>query len=110
MIVLQPVLKIHASDGFALWTVASCGPYGFLPLSGRLGPAEACTAVMSIAACNSTDTDDDSHPPGPAAPFGRFLHGLLTTDELFASGGLQVIDTATGTGLLQRAGREARLA
>ncbi|MEU8583224.1 hypothetical protein [Streptomyces abikoensis] len=99
MIVLQPVLEICSPDGFALWPVAECEPYGFLPLSGALGPAELGTAIMRIADCNNIETDDD-RPPRPADPLGSFLHGLLTTHDLFAAGGLRVTDTATGTTLL----------
>ncbi|MCT9080933.1 hypothetical protein [Streptomyces fulvoviolaceus] len=100
MIVLQPVLEIHASDGFTLWPVAESGPYGYLPLSGRLDPAEVGTAVMRIAECNNIDPEDDGRPPRPTDPLGGFLHGLLTMDDLFASGGLRIADTATGTTLL----------
>ncbi|MEU1783555.1 hypothetical protein ABZ545_29295 [Streptomyces abikoensis] len=86
-------------DGFALWPVAEFEPYGFLPLSGALGPADLGTAIMRIADCNNTETDDD-RPPRPADPLGSFLHGLLTTHDLFAPGGLRVTDTTTGTTLL----------
>ncbi|MFD8996432.1 hypothetical protein [Streptomyces abikoensis] len=99
MIVLQPVLEICAPDGFALWPVAEFEPYGFLPLNGALGPAELGTAIMRIADCNNIETDDDQ-PPRPADPLGSFLHGLLTTHDLFAAGGLRVTDTTTGTTLL----------
>ncbi|MEV6681063.1 hypothetical protein AB0N09_29990 [Streptomyces erythrochromogenes] len=93
MIVLQPVLEIQAMwDGFGLWPVAEAEPYGFLPLSGALSPAEVGTAVMSIAACNDCEPDD-GRPPRPADPLGAFLHGLLNTEDLFASGGLRVTDT-----------------
>ncbi|MFJ4982049.1 hypothetical protein ACIP6X_43315 [Streptomyces coeruleorubidus] len=100
MIVLQPVLEIYASDGFTLWPVAESAPYGFLPLSGALDPAEVGTAVMRIADCNNIDPEEDGRPPRPADPLGGFLHGLLTMDDLFASGGLRITDTATGTTLL----------
>ncbi|MFD6225809.1 hypothetical protein ACFWFZ_02830 [Streptomyces sp. NPDC060232] len=99
MIVIQPVLEIQARDGFALWPVAGAEPYAFLPLSGALSPAEVGTAVMSIAACNDCEPDD-GRPPRPADPLGAFLHGLLTMDDLFASGGLRVTDTAHGRTLL----------
>ncbi|MFC4516692.1 hypothetical protein ACFPEN_27655 [Streptomyces ehimensis] len=99
MIVLQPVLEMCSPDGFALWPVAEFEPYGFLPLSGALGPADLGTAIMRIADCNNTETDDD-RPPRPADPLGSFLHGLLTTHDLFAPGGLRVTDTTTGTTLL----------
>lgn len=120
VIVLQPVLEIYASDGFTLWPVAESGPYGFLALGGTLDPAEVGTAVMRIADCNniypgdidpgdigSGDIDPenivpeaDGRPPRPADPVGDFLHGLLTMDDLFASGGLRITDTDTGITLL----------
>ncbi|MEU3345253.1 hypothetical protein ABZ723_09640 [Streptomyces sp. NPDC006700] len=100
MIVLQPVLEIHPTDGFTLWPVAESAPYGFLPLSGVLDPAEVGTAVMSIADCNNIDPEDGGRPPRPADPLGGFLHGLLTTDDLFVSGGLRITDTETGTTVL----------
>ncbi|MFI0257538.1 hypothetical protein ACH4OW_00640 [Streptomyces sp. NPDC017056] len=100
MIIAQPVLEIYGSDDFTLWPVAETEPYGFLPLSDRLGPAEVGTAVMRIADCNNVETEDDGRPPRPADPLGGFLHGLLTMDNLFAPGGLRITDTATGTTLL----------
>lgn len=100
VIVIQPVLEIHASDGFTLWPVAASRPYGVLPLSGALDPAEVGTAVMRIADCNNIDPEDDDRPPRPADPLGGFLHGLLTMDDLLASGGLRITDTATGIALL----------
>ncbi|MFJ7779720.1 hypothetical protein [Streptomyces yangpuensis] len=98
MIILQPVLEVQQCRGFALWPVAEAEPYGFLPLSGALSPAEVGTAVMSIAACNDWQPDD-GRPPRPADPLGAFLHGLLTMDDLVASGGLRVTDTVHGTTL-----------
>ncbi|MFF6777966.1 hypothetical protein ACFY8W_31060 [Streptomyces sp. NPDC012637] len=100
VIVLQPVLEVYASDDFTLWPVAKSAPYGFLPLSGALDPAEVGTAVMRIADCNNIDPEDDGRPPRPADLLGSFLHGLLTMDDLFVSGGLRITDTATGTTLL----------
>ncbi|MFI1968490.1 hypothetical protein BLA24_05410 [Streptomyces cinnamoneus] len=102
MIVLQPVLEIQSRDGFALWPVAALEPYTFLPLSGALSQAEVGTAVMSIAACNDMDPEGDDGPLSQRAtdPLGAFLHGLLTMDPLFASGGLRMTDTATGVTLL----------
>ncbi|MFF3327835.1 hypothetical protein [Streptomyces sp. NPDC002889] len=100
MIVLQPVLEIYAPEGFTLWPVAEFEPYGFMPLSGRLDPAEVGTAVMRIADYNDIDPEDDDRPQRPADPLGSFLHGLLTMDDLLAPGGLRVIDTATGTTLV----------
>ncbi|WP_028799955.1 hypothetical protein [Streptomyces sp. 142MFCol3.1] len=100
MIVLQPVLEVHAPEGFTLWRVDGTRPYAFLPLSGGLTPAEVGTAVMSIADCNNVEPGDDSRSPRPADPLGGFLHGLITMDDLFASGGLRITDTATGVTLL----------
>ncbi len=100
VIVLQPVLEVHAPDGFALWPVDGTRPYAFLPLSGGLAPAEVGTAVMSIADCNNVEPEDDGRPLRPADPLGGFLHGLLTKDHLFASGGLRITDTTTGVTLL----------
>ncbi|UQI49690.1 hypothetical protein M1P56_35465 (plasmid) [Streptomyces sp. HU2014] len=95
MIVMQPVLEIHESDGFGLWPVVGVESFGFLPLSGELSPAEVGTAVMGIARCNDIDPDGD-RPPRPADALDSFLHGLLTFDSLFAAGGLRVTDTSTG--------------
>ncbi|WP_116215481.1 hypothetical protein [Streptomyces olivoreticuli] len=100
VIIMQPVLETRSSDDFSLWPVASTEAYGFMPLSGVLGPEEIGTAVMYVAACNDVAPEPDDHPPGPADPLGSFLHGLLTMDPLFAAGGLQVTDTATGATLL----------
>jgi len=100
VIVLQPVLETRARDGFTLWPVAESAPYGFLPLHGGLGPAEVGATVMHIADCNTVGPESDDHPPRPTDPLGAFLYGLLTLDGLFASGGLRVTDTATGTTLL----------
>jgi hypothetical protein len=94
VIVMQPVLEIPTPGGFDLWPVAEIEPAGFLPLSGRLSPAEVGTAVMCIAGCNDIDPDDD-RPPRPADPLDSFLHGLLTFDTLFAAGGLRVTDDST---------------
>jgi hypothetical protein len=95
VIVMQPVLEIPTPGGFDLWPVAEIEPADFLPLSGRLSPAEVGTAVMCIASCNDIDPDDD-RPPRPADPLDSFLHGLLTFDTLFAAGGLRVTDDSTG--------------
>ncbi|MGA6172022.1 hypothetical protein ACPEIF_17460 [Streptomyces sp. NPDC012600] len=99
MIVMQPVLETYAPDGFALWPVAGVEPFGFLPLSGELSPAEVGSAVMRIADCNDIDPDGD-RPPRPADAHGSFLHGLLTFGHLFAAGGLRVTDTSTGVAFL----------
>ncbi|WP_344440945.1 hypothetical protein [Kitasatospora nipponensis] len=92
---MQPVLEINTPDGFDLWPVAEAEPFGFLPLSGELSPAEVGTAVMRIAGCNDIDPDGD-RPPRPSDPLDSFLHGLLTFDNLFAAGGLRVTDNSTG--------------
>lgn len=106
---MQPVLEIHAPEGFDLWPVAEIEPFGFLPLSGSLSPAEVGTAVMRIADCNDIDPDSDSdsdsdsdgdRPPRPADARASYLHGLLTFDTLFAAGGLRVTDTSTGVTFL----------
>lgn len=96
---MRPVLEVQATEDFALWPVARLEPCTFLTLGGALTPDELGTAVMSLAACNDIDPDgpDDDRPPRPTDPLGGFLHGLLTLDPLFASGGLRVTDTATGT-------------
>lgn len=100
MIVLRPVLEIHAPDDFALWPVAETEPYDFMPLNGALTPAEIGLAVMRIAERNDAEPESDGHPARLTDPLGAFLHGLLTTDGLFAPGGLRVTDTATGATLL----------
>jgi hypothetical protein len=92
VIVMQPVLEIYASDGFALWPIAEVESFGYLPLSAGLGPAEIGTAIMSIAGCNDVDPEQDGRPPRPADPLGSFLHGLSTFDDLFAAGGMRVVD------------------
>lgn len=99
VIVMQPVLEIHAPDGFDLWPVAEVESFGFLPLSGELSPAEVGAAVMRIASCNDIDPDGD-RPPRPADALDSFLHGLLTFDALFAAGGLRVTDNSTGVTFL----------
>lgn len=98
-VVLEPVLETGPT-GFTLWAVAEPESYGFLPLSGALGPAEIGTAVMRVAQYNDIDTEHDDHPPRPSDPLGAFLHGLLTMDDLLAAGGLRVTDTASGTVLV----------
>ncbi|WP_234469822.1 hypothetical protein [Streptomyces sp. MBT62] len=94
VIVLQPVLETRARGGFTLWPVAESAPYGFLPLHGGLTPAEVGAAVMHIADGNS------AAPESGTDPLGAFLHGLLTMDDLFASGGLRITDTVTGATLV----------
>ncbi|WP_327358937.1 hypothetical protein [Streptomyces sp. NBC_01304] len=96
---MQPVLEICPPDGFDLWPVAEVEPFGFLPLSGELSPAEVGAAVMRIANCNDIDPDGD-RPPRPADALDSFLHGLLTFDNLFAAGGLRVTDNSTGVTFL----------
>lgn len=100
VIALQPVLETYAPAGFDLWPVADSEPYGFLPLNGALDTAQVGTAVMRVAACNDIDPEHDDRRPRPRDPLGRFLHGLLTMDPLFASGGLRITDTATGATLV----------
>ncbi|MFJ2027605.1 hypothetical protein ACIODW_27865 [Streptomyces sp. NPDC087897] len=103
MIVMQPVLELGAPGDFSLWPVAACTPPGFLALSGTLTSAEVGTALMLIAGCNDIDPDPasgDDRPPRPADPLDSFLHGLLTFENLFASGGLRVVDRSTGTTLV----------
>ena len=100
MILLQPVLEVRTRDGFDLWPVAGAQPYTFAPLSGALSSAEVGAAVMYIAACNDSDPEEDGRPPRPVDPLGAFLHGLLTVDTLFASGGLRAVDTASGVALV----------
>lgn len=121
VIVMQPVLEIYTPDGFDLWPVAEVEPFGFLPLSGALSPAEVGTAVMRVADYNdvngtddasaeaasasaplsapfsASDSDSDSDlSPRPPDPLGSFLHGLLTCEHVIASGGLRVTDDSTG--------------
>ncbi|MEU3071960.1 hypothetical protein [Streptomyces laurentii] len=94
MIVLQPVVETCPAEGFDLWPVAPYEPYGFLPLSGAMSPAEVGLAVMCVAACNNVE-----EAPRSGDPLGDFLRGLLTLDDLYAAGGLRVTDTATGLAL-----------
>lgn len=100
VITMQPVLEVHAPDGFALWPVAEVDSFGYLALTGELTPLEVGTAVMRIAGCNDIAPEDDNRPSRPADPLGSFLHGLLTLDTLFAAGGLRVTDSATGVAFL----------
>ncbi|MFE5051292.1 hypothetical protein ACFRAI_33860 [Streptomyces sp. NPDC056637] len=99
MITVRPVLEIPCRLGFDLWPVSGAEPYTFLALDGHLAPDEVGTAVMAVAACNDVDPTDGLPPP-PDDPLGGFLHGLLTMDPLFAAGGLQVVDSDTGTRLV----------
>ncbi|WP_318280410.1 hypothetical protein [Streptomyces griseoloalbus] len=92
---MQPVVEIVTPDSFGLWPVAETERFSFLALSGELSPAEVGTAVMGICVCNDMDPDGD-RPPRPADPLGSFLHGLVTFDTPFASGGLRVTDQSTG--------------
>ncbi|MFD5892977.1 hypothetical protein [Streptomyces sp. NPDC060366] len=97
----EPVLQVYGSDGFALWAVAESDSYGLMPLTGALQPIEIGTAVRRIAQCNDIDPEhDEDRPPRPADPLAGFLHGLLTMDDLYASGGLRFTDTASGTVLV----------
>ncbi|MGW5782318.1 hypothetical protein [Streptomyces sp. NPDC003863] len=96
---MQPVLEIHAPDGFDLWPVAEVEAFGFMPLNGGLSPAEVGTAVMRIAGCNEAAPDGDGLPC-PADALDSFLHGLLTFDSLFAPGGLRVTDTSANVTFL----------
>lgn len=103
VIVMQPVLETRSPDDFSLWPVAVDTSSRFLALSGNLTSAEVGTALMFIVRCNDIDPDPgvgDDRPPRPADPLASFLHGLLTFDDLFASGGLRVVDGSTGVTLL----------
>ncbi|WP_406145395.1 hypothetical protein [Streptomyces anulatus] len=100
---MQPVLETRAPDDFSLWPVVEGASSRFTELSGNLTSAEVGTALMLIARCNDIDPDPgtgDDRPPRPADPLASFLHGLLTFDDLIASGGLRVVDTSTGVTLL----------
>ncbi|MDA2809011.1 hypothetical protein O4J56_00005 [Nocardiopsis sp. RSe5-2] len=92
---MQPVLEMYAPDGFDLWPVAEFEPFGLLPLSGDLSPAEVGTAVMCVADYNNIGLDG-GRPPAPAAALDSFLRGLLTHEDLVAAGGLRVTDRSTG--------------
>ncbi|MET9258886.1 hypothetical protein [Amycolatopsis sp. NPDC004079] len=97
---MQPVVEVRAREDFGLWPVAELEPYSYFALGGNLTPDEVGTVLMCIASCNDVDPEDDGRPPRPADELGAFLHGLLTFDTLFASGGLRVTDTASGVVLL----------
>ncbi|SFF97591.1 hypothetical protein SAMN02787118_114137 [Streptomyces mirabilis] len=99
VITVRPVLEIPSHGGFDLWPISDVEPYTFLALDGALATDDVGTAVMALAVCNDIDPGDDG-PPRPNGPLGGFLHGLLTMDPLFAAGGLEVMDTVTGTRLL----------
>ncbi|MEU5957895.1 hypothetical protein [Streptomyces sp. NPDC047525] len=97
---MQPVLEIYTPDDFGLWPVAEIEPFGYLPLSGALSPAEVGTVVMRIADYNNLDSDGD-HTQQSANALGSFLHGLLAPEDgLVAPGGLRVIDTSTSVTFL----------
>ncbi|WSY19248.1 hypothetical protein OG928_47665 (plasmid) [Embleya sp. NBC_00896] len=102
MIVMQPVLEMDVpDDDFAFWPVAETKPFGYLPLTGELSPAEVGTAMMRIVGYNDIGPDPgDGFPPPPADPLGSFLHGMLTSEELIVAGGLRVVDSSTGVTLL----------
>ncbi|MDA3642891.1 hypothetical protein LZ318_37785 [Saccharopolyspora indica] len=97
---MQPVLEAGPADGFALWPAAEAEPFGFFAINGELTPAEIGTALMCVASCNDLDPEPDGRPPRPADPIGAFLHGLLTFDTVFAAGGLEVVDSASGVTVL----------
>ncbi|WP_116244709.1 hypothetical protein [Nocardiopsis sp. FIRDI 009] len=99
MIIMEPVLEIRPSDGFALWPVGGSAPYGFLPLDGALDPAGIGSAVMSVADDNDVGSSED-RPTRPEESPDGFLHGLLTSDGPVTPGGLRVTDTASGTTLV----------
>ncbi|MFD6890112.1 hypothetical protein [Streptomyces sp. NPDC059957] len=92
---MRPVLEMCTPDDFDLWPVAGIERFGFLPLGGELSPTEVGAAIAGIAGWNDSDPDGD-RPPRPADPLASFLHGLLTFEDVFAAGGLQVRDTSTG--------------
>ncbi|MFB6889785.1 hypothetical protein ACFCX4_10775 [Kitasatospora sp. NPDC056327] len=100
---MQPVLEVLAPDNFVLWPVAEWKQFDYLALNGGLSPAEVGLAVMRIADCNDLDPspeNGDDRPPRPADPTDSFLHGLLTFDSLFVTGGMRVVDTSTGVTFL----------
>ncbi|MCN9243729.1 hypothetical protein NGF19_23575 [Streptomyces sp. RY43-2] len=99
MITVRPGLEIPSHEGFDLWPISQVEPYSFLALDGAMTPDDVGTAVMALAACNDIDPGAD-RPPRPDDPLGGFLHGLLTREPLFAAGGLEVIDSITGTRLV----------
>jgi hypothetical protein len=55
---------------------------------------------LRIIECNDIEPEAAGHSPKPADPLGVFLHGPLTLDGLFTSGGLRVTDTVSGVTLL----------
>ncbi|MFG3039153.1 hypothetical protein ACGFYZ_19870 [Streptomyces sp. NPDC048330] len=50
MIVMRPVLEIHAADDFELWPIGEHEPYGHLVLNGEMTPERVGTAVMGARA------------------------------------------------------------
>ncbi|MFG2302709.1 hypothetical protein [Actinacidiphila glaucinigra] len=99
MIVVQPVLEIGTTDGFALWPVAEWKPFTFMPLHGALSAAEVGTAVTTVAASNQWQADDETAPTRSVDPVGHFVRGLVDAEDVQAPGGLQVTDTAGGAAL-----------
>lgn len=95
MIVMKPVVEVFGTAGFTLWPVAEVPDWSFQPLHGALTPSEIGTAMTGIVRTNDVDPDDDQ-PPRPTDPLGGYLHGLLTSEDLVAFGGLQVTDTNSG--------------
>ncbi len=97
MDVMRAVLEVAVPEGFGLWPVAEADASGFLALGGGLSPAEVGTAVTALAACNRpADEDGEGDDPAPRPEPGTFLRGLLSYDEVFAAGGLRVVDPGTG--------------
>ncbi|WP_329157482.1 hypothetical protein OHA63_19005 [Streptomyces anulatus] len=102
--VMQPAPEIFAADDFALWPAGEHESFGYLVLNGKLTPAEVGASGMRIADCNDCDDfePEEEHDPCPTDPLGILLHGLLTMlPDLLAAGGFRVIDTHTGTVLVE---------
>lgn len=100
VIVVQPVLEIEGADGFALWPVAEWKPFTFMPLHAALSAAGVGTAVMTVAAYNRWQADDEAAPTRSVDPVGHFVRALLDAEDVQAPGGLRVTDTARGAALL----------
>ncbi|MER5866157.1 hypothetical protein [Kitasatospora sp. NPDC002040] len=99
---MQPVLEIDIpDDDFDLWPVAELKPFSYLPINGGLSPAETGAAMMLIVGYNDIGPEPgDDFPPPPADPLGSFLHGMLTSEDLFVAGGLRVVDSSAEVTLL----------
>ncbi|GAB2840358.1 hypothetical protein GCM10022221_44680 [Actinocorallia aurea] len=87
MLEMRAALEVARFRGFGLWPVAEVDELGFFVLDRGLGAPEVGMVVMQIADTNNV-APAPGDPPRPQEPVGAFLHGLLTSDDLVAYGGI----------------------